>query len=779
MVQGFSASHATSREVFVPHVRLFAEPVLVERSHGLGSEYDELVAPLIELSFDYGGTRVRASDERLRIFRAEGGSLAHVDRDLAGEREARRLLERTGAIELACLGEVAAPPGCDAEYIVRPDGGPHAFCAFTSQAIPQLRAAGFVVDVDAKFPFRVAPADAPWFARVVPDDEMPGWFNLELGIEIDGEHVDLLPLIVELLDDADEADTLRALSRRFRSSYALKVDDTHHVSVAPERLRALLHVVIELYQGVRTKGTRAIAFPLVRAPALATLDATFEGQGTKLRWHDPAQITRRAREITARPPAAPAPPELQATLRPYQADGVAFLQHLVEQEVGGVLADDMGLGKTLQTIAHIVTEKRAGRLTSPALVVAPTSLVGNWARELARFAPNLTVTILHGTARHGRRPKIAASDVVITTYPLLVRDEDLLANNEFYLLILDEAQAIKNTRSQVHRATKAIAARHRLCLTGTPIENHLGELWALFDLLNPGLLGDELAFVRWYRKPIEQLRDEERLAALRDMVRPYILRRVKRDVAKELPPKTELLRRVELSGKQRDLYEHIRVAAHADVRKVIRAKGLAASTIPILDALMKLRQVCCDPRLVRMDAAKNVRESAKYDSLFELLDAQLAQGHRVLLFSQFTSMLALVSEGLRERDVFHLVLTGATKDRQARVDAFERGDADVFLISLKAGGTGLNLTSADTVIHYDPWWNPAAQSQATDRAYRIGQSRPVFVHNLFVAGSVEERVVRLQQKKKWLSSSLLGDEVQGSGFSEHDVEHLFAPLGDP
>jgi SNF2 family DNA or RNA helicase len=344
--------------------------------------------------------------------------------------------------------------------------------------------------------------------------------------------------------------------------------------------------------------------------------------------------------------------------------------------------------------------------------------------------------------------------------------------------VLDEAQAIKNTRSQAHRALKNINAEHRVCLTGTPVENHLGELWALFDFLSPGLLGDELNFRRWYRQPIEQRGDAERMAALRAQVAPYVIRRVKRDVARDLPPKTELFEPIEITGKQRELYEHIRVAAHADVRKVIKTKGLTGSTIAILDALMKLRQVCCDPRLVAMESARAVRESAKFKTLMEMLEQQLPQGHRVLIFSQFTSMLSLIAEGLRERNIGHIALTGGSKDRQGLCDKFERGDADVFLISLKAGGTGLNLVSADTVIHYDPWWNPAAQAQATDRAYRIGQSRPVFVYNLFVAGSVEERVLQLQARKRWLSSSLLGDEAPAATLTEQDVETLFAPLDD-
>jgi superfamily II DNA or RNA helicase len=721
--------------------------VLVPRARGLGCELDEITAPLLKLEVD----------------------------DPAVEGEARRALERLGAVDLTCV-DAAPPPEVDADYVVRMDAGPHAFCAFTESAIPQLRALGWRVQIDDDYPFRVAPRDAPWFARVERDERHADWFSLELGVEIDGQRIDLLPLVLDLLDDADEADGLRALARRARASYALKVDETRHVTVSAERLRALLHVVMELYVGARSKGVK-IAFPAARAVALAKLDRAMREQGAAVAWSDPAKLVARGRALWDRPvPAAP-PAELRATLRPYQVEGVGFLQHLVAREVGGILADDMGLGKTLQTIAHICTEKSARRLDRPALVVAPTSLAFNWAREIQKFAPHLRVLVLHGPGRRARRAKIVDSDVVVTTYPLLVRDEALLEGKVFHLCVLDEAQAIKNARSQVHRAIKRIRADHKLCLTGTPIENHLGELWALFDVLNPGLLGDELAFHRGYRKPIQTLRDEERLLALKELVAPYILRRVKRDVIQELPPKTELLRRLEIKGGQRELYESIRVAAHADVRKLIRAKGLAASTIPILGALMKLRQVCCDPRLVAMDAARTVRESAKYEALFELLDAQLAQGHRVLVFSQFTSMLALVAAGLRSRGVRHAVLTGQTRDRQKVVDGFERGESEVFLISLKAGGTGLNLVSADTVVHYDPWWNPAAQSQATDRAHRIGQQRPVFVHNFVVAGSVEERVVELQRYKRWLSAALLGDAAPGA-LTERDVEELFAPLGD-
>jgi superfamily II DNA or RNA helicase len=731
----------------VPSIRLFADHVVVTRTDGLSCDVRETLVPLM-------------------AFHAEG-----LDRD--AEREARRLLERLGAVELACVDDIAPPDGCDADYVVTADGDEHTFCGFTARAITLWRGLGWHVEIDPAYPFRVEDAEPSWYARLEPRDEPLDWFGLELGVEVNGTRVDLLPLLLDLLDRLDAEGGLDALASSCRSKWALRVSDTHHVMIPVERLRALLRVVAELYQG---EHRRLRSFPAVRATALATLDSAFERAGARIAWTDERGVTERAR-AQVRPLAPVQPPQgLQATLRPYQSEGVEFLQRLAEAGSGGVLADEMGLGKTLQTIAHVCIEREQGRLDAPALVVGPTSLVGNWARELARFAPGLRVVVLHGPDRKSRWSEVAAAHVVVTTYPVLVRDEDRFAEQPFHVVVLDEAQAIKNSRSQARRAVERLQSSHRVCLTGTPVENHLGELWSIFDWLTPGLLGDELSFRRFWRQPIEQRGDAERLAALRELVAPHVIRRLKRDVAKELPPKTELLVPVELGGKQRELYEAIRVAAHADVRKAIRAKGLAASAITILDALTKLRQACCDPRLVAMDAARNVGDSAKLDALLTMLSEQLAGGHRVLVFSQFTSMLALIAEALRARSVKYLMLTGETRERQRVVDAFEEGQADVFLISLKAGGTGLNLTSADTVVHFDPWWNPAAQAQATDRAYRIGQTRPVFVHNLYVAGSVEERVLQLQERKRWLSTSLLGDGPASAPLSAEDVEALLAPI---
>ena len=755
-----------------PCVRLFADHVVCTSTDGLSCEVDEALVPLMTLSFDYAGTRVGAADVRSRVFHSDAGGLEAIERDRAAEHEARHVLERLGAVELDCVDAIAAPEGCEADYGLRPDGDRHSFCAFTARALAAWRALGWRVEVDAGYPYRVVEREPAWYARLEPCDAPPDWFGLELGVDVDGARIDLLPVLLDLLERLDADGGLDALASSCRATWALRVSETHHVTVPTDRLRALLRVVAELYQGER----HGRAFPEVRAGALVELDAVFRGGGASLSWSDRAGIAERARAYAAPLRQAEVPAGVRATLRPYQKEGVEFLQRLREAGLGGVLADEMGLGKTLQTIAHVCIEQAEGRLDVPVLVVAPTTLVGNWARELARFAPSLRVVVLHGTERHARWREVPDAQVVVTTYPVVVRDEERFLQQRFHLVVLDEAQNIKNARSLARRTLEQIPAEHRLCLTGTPVENHLGELWSIFDWLSPGLLGDELSFRRFWRQPVEQRGDAERLAALRQLIAPYVLRRLKRDVARELPPKTELSVPVELGRDQRELYEAIRVAAHADVRRAIRAKGVAASAVAILDALTKLRQVCCDPRLVAMSAARNVSGSAKLDALLALLREQLAGGHRVLVFSQFTSMLALVAEALRARDVGHLVLTGETRERQRVVDAFEEGRADVFLISLKAGGTGLNLTSADTVVHYDPWWNPAAHAQATDRAYRIGQTRPVFVHNLYVAGSVEERVLALQERKRWLSSTLLGDGPTAPVLGEAEIEALFAPM---
>jgi superfamily II DNA or RNA helicase len=764
---------------FVPCVRLFVERMAVEQTTDDGEASDaELDVPVLALAFEYAGTRIRASDRRKHFFVGQGGALALVERDLAGEARAQCLLEGFGAVEVECATSYAADLDSQADYVVQVGGNVHTLCSFTAYALPQLESLGFKIEIASDYPYQVVSPDVPWYANVDADDGRSDWFSLELGIEIDGKRVNLVPALLDLLEECADISSLEALLRMPARFRVVPVGENRYLPVPPERLRSVLQVLLELYRGEElADGT--LCFPGSRAGTVAKLDLALDGAAALL-WGGDTDVRKRGRAIGTAKQAQKSAPSvgLNATLRPYQQEGLDWLQHLVACDVGGVLADDMGLGKTLQTIAHLSLEKESGRMLEPALILMPTSLIGNWQRELKKFAPHLKVLVLHGPKRDTRRGELTHADVVLTTYPLILRDLEHFRDRNFHVLILDEAQAIKNPRSQVNKAVGALSARHRLCLSGTPVENNLEELWSLFDFLMPGFLGDADRFRTTFRTPIERDGNAQKLEALRAAVAPFILRRMKEHVARDLPPKTELVRPVELAGDQRELYESIRAAAHSEVRTAIRKKGIPGSTITILDALMKLRQVCCDPRLVSVPSARTVNGSAKCELFFELLTTQLEQGRRVLVFSQFTRMLALLSQGLKERNIRQVELTGSTVDRQKVVDAFEARQADVFLISLKAGGTGLNLISADTVIHYDPWWNAAAQSQATDRAYRIGQTKPVFVYNLIVAGSVEERMLRLQQKKQQLAATLLGSGGVPSRLTEGDLEDLFAPLAD-
>jgi len=437
----------------------------------------------------------------------------------------------------------------------------------------------------------------------------------------------------------------------------------------------------------------------------------------------------------------------------------------------------MGLGKTVQTLALLAERHLAEPSDRPSLLVAPTSLLSTWRREAERFAPALKLLILHGADRHRRFAEIDGHHLVVTTYPLLHRDHERLAAHPWELVVLDEAQAVKNPASGGAKHIRTLKGRMRLALTGTPMENNLDELWALFDWLVPGLLGDRKAFRTRFRNTIEKHGDRGAQARLNDLVRPFVLRRTKDAVLAELPAKTEITEWVRLGNRQRTLYETIRAAMDQRVRAAIAAKGLAASRITILDALLKLRQVCCDPALLPADEGAEAVESAKRARLVEMLDELVAEGRRVLVFSQFTRMLDLIETDLRAHGWDFARLTGETKDRESVVAGFQKGDVPIFLISLKAGGVGLTLTAADTVILYDPWWNPAVERQAMDRAHRIGQTKPVFVHKLVVEGAVEAAIAELQAKKQALADALF--EGPGDGplaLTEDDLAALFRPL---
>ena len=595
----------------------------------------------------------------------------------------------------------------------------------------------------------------------------PARFSLDFGIDIDGVRHPLLPILSSLLERGGIA-----AAQIVGDDLITSLPDGRVVKLPADRIARLLAIMGDLIEASdRTIGD-ALVLPAAEAAAVLDLEELLT-----TRWRNATAIQQYAQRFRATPEYATValPPSFTATLRPYQQHGVDWLQHLRSHALSGFLADDMGLGKTAQTIAHISIEHAAGRLDRPALVVVPTSLISNWTAELGKFAPTLRVLVLHGLERHEMRDSVGQFDVVITTYTVLTRDIEDMREKLWHIVVLDETQAIKTPDAKATRAVCQLQTRHRLCLSGTPIENNLDELWSQFAFLMPGLLGDRRQFTKRFRTPIEKRADDTRRGQLIRRIRPFILRRTKSEVATELPPKHNILRRITLAPEQRELYETIRATLYDKVREQVAERSLAQSRIVVLDALLKLRQACCDPRLVKLPSARLVETSSKLEDLLEMLGEMIPEGRKILLFSQFTSMLDLVKPRLVEAGIPFVELRGDTRDRAEPVRAFEAGEVPLFLISLKAGGRGLNLVAADTVIHYDPWWNPAVEDQASDRAHRIGQTKSVFVYKLIAADTVEERILELQQRKAELAGIAFAEAGDLPGFDFSDIDYLFAP----
>ncbi len=719
------------------------------------------------LAYDYDGQRV-SFDPSQRVVRQIGEITEIIERDPKAEAEALERLSGLG------FRKPATAPFNAMAGALQLESQAH-WLRFAQDDLDELIDAGWHLQKSPKYRYDVVPVE-DWYADIhEPEEAGKAWFELELGIVVGQQRVSLLPVLVQLIRGAPTDFDPAVLAAHAEADQMLAVlPDGVRVALPWGRVKPILATLGELYFNDKIK----------QRVRLSTLDAARLDElarGLELKWTGGEQLRETGRKLAqfGSVKKVKAPKGLQATLRDYQLDGLSWMQFLREYDLAGILADDMGLGKTVQTLAHILTEKEAGRLTKPALVIAPTSLMTNWCEEAARFAPDLKVLLLQGKERMELFGEIDKADVVLTTYALLPRDEEVLREHEYHLVILDESHYIKNTRSKAAQTAGSLKARHRLCLTGTPLENHLGELWSQFHFLLPGLLGEEKTFNTQFRHPIERQDDPVRRSLLNRRIKPFLLRRTKDNVAKELPEKTEMIRRIEISGPQRDLYETVRLAMDKKVREEIDRKGVARSQIVILEALLKLRQVCCDPRLVKaMPARKNTTAiSAKLVDLMQMVDDLLQEGRKILVFSQFTSMLALIEEELDARDIPYAILTGETRDRSAQVAAFQQGAVPIFLISLKAGGVGLNLTAADTVIHYDPWWNPAAENQATDRAWRIGQDKPVFVYKLIAKGTLEEKIQLLQQKKSELAQSILSEgESQKMALTQEDLQAIFAPL---
>jgi len=745
----------------IPCLKLLTEQV--DRSY-----YAEDVEPFVfaEFHFDYNGKKIHPSDDKNTFISQTENGFEVIHRNTEMEQELLTVLAETGLHEADLYTEF------EEVMQLEPDQGINTWIDFMLNQRFKLKSDGWSIKITEDFAYQIDEADE-WYADVKQGSN--DWFKLELGVDIDGKNINLLPFLVNYLG---------SLKGTMGVSQLQQLPDDHPILLEQKngrllhipliKVRHILDTLIELHDPDALDKDGKLDMSRYQSNQLVALD----NQQTKLTWAGGESLRKFGERLqnfdgiqNITPPAT-----LKAELRDYQKEGLNWLQFLRKYDLGGILADDMGLGKTVQTLAHLLEEKRNKRNDLPSLVVAPTSLMVNWSREAARFAPSLSVLVLQGTERKNKFHLINDFDVILTTYPLLSRDTDILMQHQWHLVILDEAQHIKNPKSKAALTARQLKTRHRLCLTGTPMENHLGELWSQFHFLMPGLLGNEKRFRRLFRTPIEKFQDADRSKQLRSRIAPFMLRRHKSEVATELPPKTEILSQVELDGAQRDLYETIRVSMHERVKQAIHSNGIGRSQIVILDALLKLRQVCCHPQLLKLSSAKKVKHSAKLNQLMEMLPEMVEEGRRILLFSQFTSMLAIIESEITRHKIPFVKLTGQTRDRATPIDEFQAGKVPVFLISLKAGGSGLNLTAADTVIHYDPWWNPAAENQATDRAHRIGQDKPVFVYKMITAGTVEEKIVEMQVKKQALADSLFSEGSKGSAISSDDLQALFEPL---
>lgn len=717
-------------------------------------------AHLLQLRFDYAGQRIDPLPVAEQTTVEIPSCLLTIHRKLAEEAAALQRLEEWGFQWMMSDNEELVSCFPASSQLESANLWKH----FMDEHLPQLEEEGWIIEIDASFQMGFHEAEQWWDELEEEDDG--GWFSMSLEVEIEGRRLPLLPLLGPVLE-AYEPDTLP-------ETLHIPLGDHQYLSVPSEKIKPWMETIIELFdrKPPQQDNLRLSLFDAARVAEMESDGELIWQGGERLR-----ELARRLRDFKQLQPVD-TPDTFTGILRDYQKTGYDWLHFLHGYGLGGILADDMGLGKTVQTLAFLANQKARGKLEAPVLIIAPTSLMSNWRREAEIFTPDLKVLVLQGQERHQRFEQISDHDLILTTYPLLPRDQERLLERAYSILVLDEAQVVKNPKSQAARIVRQIETEQRLCLTGTPMENHLGELWTQFDFLMPGFLGDQNSFKRLYRTPIEKHGDIDAQARLARRIAPFMLRRRKDEVEKDLPKKTEIIRSVSLGKAQAALYESIRLTMEKKVREAIAAKGLARSHITILDALLKLRQTCCDPRLLKLKQAQKVKQSAKLAMLMELLPEMLEEGRKVLLFSQFTSMLSLIQKELDSRSIRYAQLTGQTRKRDEAIECFTSGAADVFLISLKAGGVGLNLTAADTVIFYDPWWNPAVESQAMDRAHRIGQDKPVFVYKLLTENTVEEKILALQEKKKALAEAVYRQGKQGERFqlNDGDLNVLFEPL---
>lgn len=725
---------------------------------------------IARLSFDYAGYRVTPSMPAAEIVSQNEAGLFRFCRDFPAESAAIEKLLAQNLMPLQSFQEIKDKPAQLWDFAPLVPATTTDYARFLHDTAPALQAAGWRIEYGKKWQLTIIPIDA---ASLKFDVTPSGtdWFDIALGARVDGKEIDILPILRQLLVSGGKA-WLTSIG----DSITVPMGPGKIAQIVAEPLKPVLTMLLALALHEPTGPGHAMKGKLrLDSTDLSALADLEDASLSKIGWSGGENLRRLARALTLLDTQhTVTPANFKAVLRPYQQQGLDWLQALHSAGFGGILADDMGLGKTVQALAHIASLKAANKLGAPVLILCPTSVIPNWQAEIRRFTPDLTVLQWHGNDRHSRKGLLSSADIILSSYPLLLRDGPLLAEQKLAVILLDEAHLLKNPKTAGFKAARALTAHQIIALSGTPVENQLTDLWSLMELVTPGLLGSLDQFKRTIDRPIVRDNDEVSKAYLRRRLRPFMLRRTKDEVARDLPEKTEIPEWIELERRQLTSYESLRLLMQKRVRDEIARVGLMRSQIVFLDALLKLRQLCCDPRLVAHPEAKTAG-SAKLTRLLEMLPALLREGRRIILFSQFTSMLDLIKPELAALSIPYAEITGEIRDRKLPVQQFQAGEVPLILVSLKAGGTGLNLTTADTVILYDPWWNPAVEAQAIDRAHRIGQSKPVFVHRLIARGTIEEKILTLQDKKRALAEMLWeGDNATPAKITEEDVAFLLS-----
>jgi non-specific serine/threonine protein kinase len=684
----------------------------------------------LSLVFRYGEADVDSAEPGALLLKTAAGGerFCRVRRDAAAEDAALKRVLATG-VKRDASGGLSVPHRRALDWL-------------TGEA-PALAAAGVTVDgLKSLNRYRVRKRKPEMTLAVASGID---WFDLRIGVSFDG-------VVVRFEDLAESVERRTRLVRLPGGAVGELPDEWSRA------IRSVFHFGRRGRDSVRlSKWQAGLIEALIQDAASADTDEDFRATLERLRSFNGIVHTS--------PPAG-----FQGTLRPYQRAGLDWMGFLKTGPFGGLLADDMGLGKTVQTLAFLMKEKEEGE-GGPFLIVCPTTVVFNWEHEIRRFTPGLSVVEHAGQERSRDAADFADTDIVLTSYGILLRDIALFRKIPFRVVVLDESQKIKNPSTLSSRAVRTLRVPLRLALTGTPVENRAVELWSQFAFLNPGLLGSLESFRREFAAPVDRDESPDAAAAVRRLTRPFILRRTKEAVTAELPPKVEQTYLTPMNPAQEKLYAKWRDYYRVRILESIASEGIGRSRMLVLEGLLRLRQIACHPKLVGEEHAG----SEKFETLKEMLDDVVSEGHKVLVFSQFTKMLAIVRQHLDGRGSRYAYLDGRTRDREKPVAEFQSPTGPpVFLISLRAGGTGINLTAADYVILYDPWWNPAVERQAIDRSHRIGQNKSVFVVKLIGKDTIEEKVLELQEKKKRIVSSLIAGEADAfKTLTKEDIEILF------